>query len=353
MEQITADNDSEEYKEEDITPAAPSDTASDTTQSINLNPFFSPRTWSVGSSSATATATSKSTGKRPAVPAKSPAAVKNSKKVFKQIEILSSDGDSENEAEYVPPRNYMDDGDDDSSDDESADSASDVERKKETILAEINQGLPEESHLSRKRKVKASQGIYKRAGVKKASSNKRARSAYDRVRDFPDDQLSVMGGKLICRACCVQDLSLKISSLKAHVKTESHKKNLERRDKNQLTLLSYKKIVQTSEKEDFTAGATLSLDTNAYRMAVCHAILRSGVPFTVLDTGSEIRELLEDGHSKLPKQSCTDLIPALNKREHFEVLRELNEVEAFSICSDGTINVAEALAVVGQRNFNS
>lgn len=261
--------------------------------------------------------------------------------------ILSSDGDSEYEAEYVPPRNYLDDGDDDSSDDESADSGSDVEHKKDTILTEINQSLPEESHLSRKRKVKASQGIYKRAGVKKASSNKRARSAYDRVRVFPDDQLSVMGGKLICRVCCVQDLSLKISSLKAHVKTESHKKNLERREKNQLTLLSYKKIVQTSETEDFAAGATLSLDTNAYRMAVCHTILRPGEPFTVLDTGSKIRELL-DGHAKLQKQSCTDLIPALNKREHFEVLRELNEVDAFSICSDGTINVAEALAVVGQ-----
>ena len=142
MEQITADYDSVEYVEEDKTHAAPSNATSDTSQSQNLNPFFSPRTGSVGSSSATATATStvssKSAGKTPAAPSKSPAA-RNSKKVFKHIEILSSDGDSENEEEYVPPRNYKDDGDDDSSDVESAGSGSDVEQKKKTILAEINQ----------------------------------------------------------------------------------------------------------------------------------------------------------------------------------------------------------------------
>lgn len=128
MEQITPDNDSVEYVEEDKTHAALSDATSDTSQRRNLNPFFSPRTGSVGSSSATATATStlssKSAGKRPAAPSKSPA-VRNSKKVFKHIEILSSDGDSENEEEHVPPKNYKDGGDD-----ESAGSGLDVEQKK-------------------------------------------------------------------------------------------------------------------------------------------------------------------------------------------------------------------------------
>lgn len=81
-------------------------------------------------------------------------------------------------------------------------------------------------------------------------------------------------------------------------------------------------------------------------MSVSHALLKSGTPFTILDNGSEIRDLLEDGHSKCPKQACSDMIPLLYKKEYAEIVKELNEVKSFSISSDGTINVAEALAVV-------
>ena len=110
----------------------------------------------------TSTASFKSTAKRPALSRPPAAAARGTKRVFKQIEILSSD-DSDNEEEYVPPKNYKDDDDDDSSDDESVGSGSDIERKKEKILEEINESLPEDSHLSRKRKVKKSRGVYERA----------------------------------------------------------------------------------------------------------------------------------------------------------------------------------------------
>ena len=111
-------------------------------------------------------------------------------------------------------------------------------------------------------------------------------------------------------------------------------------------MLTYKKMVKINESEVLAAGATLSLDVNAYRMTVAHALLKSGTPFTVLDNGSEIRQLFEDNHGTCPKQACSDLIPLLHKKEQMETLRELNAATAFSISSDGTINVAEALAMI-------
>ena len=81
-------------------------------------------------------------------------------------------------------------------------------------------------------------------------------------------------------------------------------------------------------------------------MSIIHALLKSGTPFTILDNGSEIRDLLEDGHVKCPKQACCDMILLLHKKECGEIIQELDEVSSFSICSDGTINVAEALALV-------
>ena len=81
-------------------------------------------------------------------------------------------------------------------------------------------------------------------------------------------------------------------------------------------------------------------------MSVAHGLLKSGTPFTILDSGSEMRNLLEDGHATCPKQACSDLIPLLLKKEESQTISELDEASAFSISSDGTINVAEALAVV-------
>ena len=89
---------------------------------------------------------------------KSKPVAKGKQKVFKQIEIHGSeDEDSENEEDYVPPKNYEDDYDDDSEDDNSG-SEQDVQE----ILDGIKKDVPEVSKLSRKRKAKTSKGIYTR-----------------------------------------------------------------------------------------------------------------------------------------------------------------------------------------------
>lgn len=304
--------------------SASSSSASSTstgTGHIEANSFFSPRVGAHGASN------------------KVPAARRGSR-IFKQIDILESDGNSDDEEDYQPPKNYTEDSDDDSASENSAESGNEND-----AVNEIAKNVPDESKLSRKRKLKTSSGIYKRKGDKRTTS-KRAKTAFDRVKEFAGEQLTVVNGKLSCRACCIQDLSLKKSSIANHVKGESHKRNMERRGKSQLTLLDYKRIVVGQELEESTAGATLSLDANAYRMTVCHALLKSGTPSTILDSGSEIRTLFEDGHVKCPKQACSDMIPLLNRKEHEDTIKELDDVSAFSISSDGTINVAEAFAVV-------
>lgn len=76
---------------------------------------------------------------------KSKPVAKGKQKVFKQIKIYSSeDEDSENQEDYVPPKNYEDDYDDDSEDDNSG-SEQDVQE----ILDEIKKDVPEVSKLSR------------------------------------------------------------------------------------------------------------------------------------------------------------------------------------------------------------
>ena len=93
-------------------------------------------------------------------------------------------------------------------------------------------------------------------------------------------------------------------------------------------MLSYKALVAENETEEKAAGATLPLNVNAYRMSVAHALLKTGMPFTMLDSGCEIRLLLEDYHAICPKQACSNMIPLLRKKEHVETISELNEAAA-------------------------
>ena len=205
---------------------------------------------------------------------------KGKQKVFKQIEILSSGSDdSEGEQDYVPPRHFDSDSDDDKGD-KSLDSDSEPDDVKQ--LEDIMKNVPLKSSLSRKRKVKTSKGMYVRKEVKK-TDYRRAKTPQDRVNDFPDDCLSVVNGNLSCRACNMFDLALKHSSVKSHVRGEAHKANLVKRDKNQLTLLSYKKIVVKNERSECAAGATLPIDVSAYRMSVAHGLLKSGYQFLITD----------------------------------------------------------------------
>ena len=225
---------------------------------------------------------------------------KGAKVVFKHIDICTSEEErSEDEDDFVPKRNFDIDSSDDSSD-ESAESGkqSDDEEK----LQRINENLPLKSKLDRKRNVKTSKGVYKWST--KQTTRSCAKSVYNRAKEFAASGLTIFGGKLCCRACSMQEISLKSSSIKSHIGGERHEEIVRRRDKSQLTQLSYKAIVLNNETEEFAAEDTLPLDKKSYRMSVTHAFLNTGTPFTLLNSGYEMRQLIEDSHASCPKNEC-------------------------------------------------
>jgi hypothetical protein len=90
---------------------------------------------------------------------------------------------------------------------------------------------------------------------------------------------------------CHKIYLLRKSTIENHISGESNEKNILKRDRSQVTLLDYRRLAVTNEREVCAAGSTLPLDVNAYMMTVKHALLKTGTPFTVLDKDSEIRDL--------------------------------------------------------------
>ena len=83
---------------------------------------------------------------------------------------------------------------------------------------------PRLSDLVRKRKTQTNNpGKRKKTrSSSSAGSDPKGVKPQDRLKKFPDEQLSVSAGKLFCKACR-EELSLKSSSLSNHLKSQKHK----------------------------------------------------------------------------------------------------------------------------------
>ena len=92
---------------------------------------------------------------------------------------------------------------------------------------------PRLSDLTRKRKTQTNRGKRKKIRPSSsATSDPKGVKPQDRVKKFPDEQLSVSAGKLFCKACR-EELSLKSSSLSNHLKSQKHqdgKRRLQRKE---------------------------------------------------------------------------------------------------------------------------
>jgi hypothetical protein len=51
---------------------------------------------------------------------------------------------------------------------------------------------------------------------------------------------------------------------------------------------------------------------------------------------SEMRQHLEDGHTTVPRQATSDLIPLLDDKEIKQTISELKAAKKFSLCTDRT-----------------
>ena len=89
-------------------------------------------------------------------------------------------------------------------------------------------------------------------------------SAWDRIKEYPNQHLCNVNGKLRCNACS-EFISNKKSSIDKHVKSKKHEKGLSDIAKNKLdsqTIMEFeeKRSERTCKRVDFTnRNATASL----------------------------------------------------------------------------------------------
>ena len=202
---------------------------------------------------------------------------------------------------------------------------------------------PQPSDLARSRQVKRNPPVgRKRHQPSKTSHDPKSVSLHQRLREFPNEALSVSAGKLFCTACR-EELALKVTVIRQHLKSNKHtlgKERLQRKDGQEKDIAEA--FAAYNEKEHL-AGETLSKDTQVYRIKVVSTFLKAGVPLNKLDT---FRELLEENGPRLAgRRSLSDLIPFIREREVAQIRREIAGKKVSAIF-DGTTRLGEALVIV-------
>ena len=200
---------------------------------------------------------------------------------------------------------------------------------------------PTVSDLSRKRKVQTNPPRGTKRG-KGAVAAEPSVSPSDRIREFPDEQLSTVLSKLFCNACR-ENVSVKKSVIIQHIKSAKHatgKARLALKEKKERNiadmLLKYDKTVHP-------VGESLSESVRVYRVKVLRTFLKAGVPLGKVD---KFRELLEENAFRLCDSSnLRELIPFVRKQEQASLQGEING-KLVSVIFDGTTHVCEALVIV-------
>ena len=86
-----------------------------------------------------------------------------------------------------------------------------------------------EAEISRKRKTKTNLSpAGKRRSQGKSASDPKGIEPSKRVKEFPNEQLKLSGGKLFCSACR-EELGLKSSTIRNHIHSQKHASGKEKR----------------------------------------------------------------------------------------------------------------------------
>ena len=138
-----------------------------------------------------------------------------------------------------------------------------------------------------------------------------------RVREYPNESLTVSCGKLFCLACR-EDLSLKLSVISNHIKSRKHsqgKEKLKVKEARERDIADALKVHKTATHLE---GETLPMD---YLIKVVGAFLRAGVP---LNKVSHFRDVLEENAFRLTDRShMSNLIPFIWKEEQKRIKNEI------------------------------
>ena len=206
---------------------------------------------------------------------------------------------------------------------------------------------PQPADISRPRKIKKNSPTdvgNKRSQVAASRSkhNPKSTTPHQRVQEFPGENFSVSAGKLFCCGCR-EELALKVSTIRLHVKSRKHQSGKERRLRSEASERDIATSFAKYNQQEHTSGETLPEEMQVYRIRVVTAFLKAGVPLSKIE---KFRDILEEhGQQLAGRRSLSDLIPFIHEEEVSHLRREL-EGKKVSVIFDGTTRVGEAMVIV-------
>ena len=201
---------------------------------------------------------------------------------------------------------------------------------------------PRASDLARKRKVAVNPPKGKRGCRGATAAEPKNITALQRVKEFLDQPLCVLNRKLFCNACR-QEMSLKMSSMRNHIRSTKHEESCRRLKSKEAREKSIADALAVHNEESHLKGETLPPNQQVYRVRVLTCFLRAGVPLRKYE---HFRELLEENALRLTdRRHMTDLIPFVLSEEQQRIMQEISS-KCVSAIFDGTSRLGEALAIV-------
>ena len=167
---------------------------------------------------------------------------------------------------------------------------------------------PRMSDLARKRKIAMNPPPKgKRTCQGATAAESKNVSVYQRVKAFPAQPLCVSNKKLFCKACR-EELSLKMSSLRNHIRCAKHKEGVKRLKSKELREKSIAEALAAHNEQNHLKGETLPADQQVYRVKVVSCFMRKYDHFC---------ELLEENALRLSdRRHMSDLIHLFSQRNN-------------------------------------
>ena len=155
------------------------------------------------------------------------------------------------------------------------------------------------------------------------STNPKSVTPSSRVREYPDEKLTVSAGKLFCTACR-HEISLKRSIIANHIASVKHtckqsKVKLSKKESRENDIVE---VLVTFDEQEHPRGETLAPDRPVYHVKVVSAFLKAGVPLAKLD---HFRDILEEHAYRLSdRRGMSDLIPFILLEENKRIKDEID-----------------------------
>ena len=201
---------------------------------------------------------------------------------------------------------------------------------------------PPPSHLARRRKLNTLPPSGRKRSRGCTATAPKSVSPLDRVKEYPEESLSVSNNKLFCSACR-EELSSKKSSLLNHFESNKHQMGKERLRLGEKRERDIYKSLQDYDRRVHPSGETLPESTRVYRVKVVTSLLKAGIPLYKVDS---LRDILEEhAFSLSASTNLRQLVPFVLENEISQLKRSIYGKHV-GVIFDGTTHVCEAFVVL-------